>query len=481
MGRIIRKVRTAYTNLILRCYGIRKDKDGSSLIMLVDNDINDGRQEDEDVTNERNFVKENKSELIGTASILIHNMWKVFPPTVGFFGRIISCICDVLCCRCFCKRRKPNDDDDDDEVDNSGLPKRAVRGVSTAVMPGETYGLLGVNGAGKTTTLGVLTGDIAPTSGEAYVAGNDITGVTPGGVAAARKNIGFCPQVDPLLDLMTGRETLRLFGRLRGIQESKLENVVSMLLDHLTLTPHAEKPSQSYSGGNKRKLSLGIALIGDPKVLFIDEASSGMDPSARRKTWRLIEQAAQTRSVIITSHSMEEVEALCTRVSIMVKGQFLCLGSVQHLKSKYLDGYIVEVHCEGGTPDEIIDGIVEKIKTETLPGSTLYERHGRFLSFETSSASSISLATAFRGLQRLKEDKDIANYSISQSSLERVFIKLVRNEQVSAITMPGTAEGNELGNMREEKSLSITQGGRLPEVSKPVRDEEPVSADEYSV
>ena len=116
-----------------------------------------------------------------------------------------------------------------------------------------------VNGAGKTTTLGILTGDISPTSGKAYVAGNDITGVTPGGVAAARKHIGFCPQVDPLLDLMTGRETLRLFGRLRGIQKNRLEDVISMLLEHLTLTPHAEKTSESYSGGNKRKLSLGIA------------------------------------------------------------------------------------------------------------------------------------------------------------------------------------------------------------------------------
>jgi len=475
VGRVIRKIRTAYTNLILSCYGIRKDAEGISLVL--EDSLDEGRQEDEDVTNERSFVRENKTELIGKASILIYDMWKVFPPSVGFLGRFIGRICDILCCRCFGKHRNKSDDD---EIDKSNFPKRAVRGVCTAVMPGETYGLLGVNGAGKTTTLGVLTGDLSPTSGEAYVAGNDITGVTPGGVAAARKNIGFCPQVDPLLDLMTGRETLRLFGRLRGIQENKLESVVSMLLEHLTLTPHAEKTSQSYSGGNKRKLSLGIALIGDPKVLFIDEASSGMDPSARRKTWKLIEQAAQTRSVVITSHSMEEVEALCTRVSIMVKGQFLCLGSVQHLKSKYLDGYIVEVQCEGGTPDAIVDGMVAKIRTETLPGSTLYERHGRFLSFETSSASSISLAAAFRGLQELKESNEIANYSISQSSLERVFIKLVNNEQVPAITEG--IEENARDNMREAKSLFIAQGGGQYEVGKPIGNDQAVlDSDEYSV
>ena len=281
-----------------------------------------------------------------------------------------------------------------------------------------------------------MTGDIAPSAGEAYVAGHDVTGVTPGGVAAARKHIGYCPQVDPLLDLMSGRETLRMFGRLRGIPEDRLEAAVVLLLDRLTLTPHADKVSESYSGGNKRKLSLGIALIGDPRVLFIDEASSGMDPSTRRKTWGLIEEASQTRSVVLTSHSMEEVEALCTRVGIMVKGQFLCLGSVQHLKSKYLDGYTIDVHCEGGTPDADVQEVVSLILTETLPGSTLAEQHGRFLRFNVSSVSSLGLGTTFRKLQELKESTSVSNYSISQCSLEQVFIKLVKSGSAEAIAPP---------------------------------------------
>lgn len=295
-----------------------------------------------------------------------------------------------------------------------------------------------VNGAGKTTTLGVLTGDIAPTGGEAYVAGHDVTGITPGGVAAARKHIGFCPQVDPLLDLMTGRETLHMFGRLRGIPEERLDSTVNVLLDRLTLTPHADKVSESYSGGNKRKLSLGIALIGDPRVLFIDEASSGMDPSTRRKTWELIEQAAVTRSVILTSHSMEEVEALCTRVGIMVKGQFLCLGSVQHLKSKYLDGYTIDAQCEGGSADSEVDTVVNTMLKETLPGSTLAERHGRFLRFDV---SSIGLGDTFRKLQELKERTPVVNYSISQCSLEQVFIKLVKSGKADVLLQQQNAEG----------------------------------------
>lgn len=441
VGRILRTLRSSYCNMILRWHGVRKAPDGISL--LLDDGLDELCQEDDDVVDERIFVEQNKEHLKDTASVLVVGMWKVFPPTVGFFGKTCGCIRGafklIFCCRM--SRQHPVAVGDDDENDKSNLPKRAVRGVSTAIMEGETYGLLGVNGAGKTTMLGVLTGDIAPTGGEAYVAGHDVTGVTPGGVAAARKNIGFCPQVDPLLDLMSGRETLRMFGRLRGIPQNRLEATVGTLLDRLTLTPYADKVSESYSGGNKRKLSLGIALIGDPRVLFIDEASSGMDPSTRRKTWGLIEKAAETRSVVLTSHSMEEVEALCTRCGIMIKGQFVCLGSVQHLKSKYVDGYTIDIHCESGTPESEVQHVENTILTQTLPGSIIAERHGRFMRFNLCSVSSVGLGTTFRKLQELKESTSVANYSISQCSLEDVFIKLVKSGRAPDIT-PLVADQN---------------------------------------
>uniref|UniRef100_A0A7S1DA40 ABC transporter domain-containing protein n=1 Tax=Cyclophora tenuis TaxID=216820 RepID=A0A7S1DA40_CYCTE len=429
LGRGLRKVRGFVETMSLRWHGVRKSSDGSA-VMLADG-LDSSRGGDEDVTEERNYVVENRGDLIDQASVLLVNMWKVYPPSVGMFGSIISpigrCISFICCCGCFRSRSSSSENTEEEEEDRSFLPKRAVRGVTTAVTRGETYGLLGVNGAGKTTTLGVLTGDIAPTAGEAYVAGHDVTGVTPGGVAAARKNIGFCPQVDPLLDLMTGRETLRMFGRLRGIPKHRLETTVNELLDRLTLTPHADKVAESYSGGNKRKLSLGIALIGDPRVLFIDEASSGMDPSARRHMWSLIEQVSEKRSVILTTHSMEEAEALCTRLGIMVKGQLLCLGSVQHLKTKYLDGYTIDVHCEAGTSSSTVDEVVQTILTDTLPGSELAERHGRFLKFDVSSMAALGLGESFRRLQHVKDTTEVENYSIAQCSLEQVFIKLVNS------------------------------------------------------
>jgi len=322
------------------------------------------------------------------------------------------------------------------EEESSKKPKKAVQGLSTQIMPGDTFGLLGVNGAGKTTTMAVLTGDTSPTSGEAYVAGYDVTGRTSGGVIEARKHIGFCPQIDPLLELMTARETLTMYGKLRGVPRAQLDQTVDDLIHALTLTPHADKAAGKYSGGNKRKLSLGIAIIGDPKVLFIDEASSGMDPVARRKMWELISMIGEKRSVILTTHSMEEAEALCSRIGIMIAGQMRALGSVQHLKSSYLDGYTVDMQCKPDSPISLVDAVIDHVTNSVLSGSVLKERHGRFLRFDVRSISEDNdekksgLGYMFGRLQAMKIDKTwkVENYSISQCTLEQVFIKLVKEE-----------------------------------------------------
>lgn len=146
-----------------------------------------------------------------------------------------------------------------------GQPKHAVRGVSLACSDGERFGLLGINGAGKTTTLGILTGDLQATSGEVFIGGRPLSD------PATMSMIGYCPQVDPLLDLMNGYETLWFFGRIRGIPPEVLQDRVNDLILQVGLERFAHKPCGTYSGGNKRKLSLAVALIGDPRVLFLDE------------------------------------------------------------------------------------------------------------------------------------------------------------------------------------------------------------------
>jgi ABC-type multidrug transport system ATPase subunit len=428
LGRCLRAVCDSWERLLLRIHGVRTI---NGTLMLDDGLVDDKSGLDDDVLAEERRVNENIAVFKRTAPIMYHNLWKVYPPSVGLLGSMLARIRQFLsriCCWCCGNAVKP------EQQRRAHFPKRAVRGVSTVVEEGETYALLGSNGAGKTSTLGVLTGDVSATCGQVYVAGHDATGNEQrNGVTMARRHLGFCPQVDPLLDLMSARETLQMYGRLRGIPANRIDGQVTSLLGRLSLTPHADKPAQNLSGGNKRKLSLGIALIGDPKILLIDESSSGMDPLSKRRMWNLIADVSKNKTVIATTHSMEEAEALCTRAGIMAKGRLLCQGSVQHLKTKYLDGYTIDVFCTSGRADEEIDVVVNEILETALPGCKLSERHGRFLRFNVPSLSSLGLGTTFSHMQALKTSATfcVENYSISQCSLEQVFVKLV--EQVTTL------------------------------------------------
>eukprot|EP00483_Globobulimina_turgida_P011699 UN11721 len=192
------------------------------------------------------------------------------------------------------------------------VPVHAVRGVSLAVKQGEVFGYLGVNGAGKTSTLACLTGERSVTYGDAYVNGYSISNQI-----SVRRYIGYCPQFDALFDLLTGREHLKFYGRIKGLKGSELTKQVNMLLQVLSLTRYANRRAGTYSGGNKRKLSVAISMIGNPPIVFLDEPSTGMDPMARRSMWEFIRATMSGRCVILTTHSMEECEALCHRLCIM--------------------------------------------------------------------------------------------------------------------------------------------------------------------
>jgi ATP-binding cassette subfamily A (ABC1) protein 3 len=152
-------------------------------------------------------------------------------------------------------------------VISSQPPKLAVADLCLGIPPGQCFGFLGVNGAGKTTTLSILTGDQKPTSGTGFINGFSVLDQLPD----VQRQIGYCPQFDPLLDLMTGREHLRMYARLKGVKEEGLEGSVVKLLDAVGLAKYADKVSGSYSGGNKRKLSLAIALVGEPRAIFLGE------------------------------------------------------------------------------------------------------------------------------------------------------------------------------------------------------------------
>ncbi|KAL0339676.1 UNVERIFIED_CONTAM: ABC transporter A family member 1 [Sesamum radiatum] len=168
------------------------------------------------------------------------------------------------------------------------------------------------------------------------------------GVAAGQMKdwIGYCPQFDALLEFVTVREHLDLYARIKGVEEYQLERVVMEKLVEFDLLKHADKPAYALSGGNKRKLSVAIAMIGDPPVIILDEPSTGMDPIAKRFMWEVISRLSTRQgktAVILTTHSMNEAQALCTRIGIMVGGKLRCIGSPQHLKNRFGNHLELEV------------------------------------------------------------------------------------------------------------------------------------------
>uniref|UniRef100_A0A4X1V4X2 ABC transporter domain-containing protein n=1 Tax=Sus scrofa TaxID=9823 RepID=A0A4X1V4X2_PIG len=208
----------------------------------------------------------------------------------------------------------------------------AVRNVSLLVQKYECFGLLGLNGAGKTTIFKMLTGEETLTSGVVLIKDNNITE----NIRKVRSRIGYCPQVDTMLNHMTGRELLIMYARLWGVPEPDISMYVEAFLHSMHIEDHADKLVHTYSGGNKRKLNTAIALMGKSSVIFLDEPSTGMDPVARHRLWDTVTWICKTgKTIIITSHSMEECEVICTRLAIMVQGKFKCLGSPQHLKHKF--------------------------------------------------------------------------------------------------------------------------------------------------
>ncbi|KAH9498375.1 ATP-binding cassette sub- A member 3 [Bulinus truncatus] len=299
----------------------------------------------------------------------------------------------------------------------------AVDHLSVGIPAGECFGLLGINGAGKSSTFMMLTGDSTISSGQAYLDSYSLKTQRD----LARKQLGYCPQFDALIDQLTGREILTLFARLRGIKESLIPEAVSNMMKALTLTQYADKQCQTYSGGNKRKLSTAIALIGDPDVVFLDEPTTGMDPVARRMLWEVLTEVRDSgRTLVLTSHSMEECEALCTRIAIMVNGHFKCLGSIQHLKNKFGEGFTFSAKIAypsgGGDPD--LTSLRDFMAT-TFPDSKLTDIHDNMVNYHIISTK-FTWAQVFGIMERAKERLNMEDYLVSQTSLEQVFIYFAR-------------------------------------------------------
>jgi len=221
---------------------------------------------------------------------------------------------------------------------------KAVNGISFSVKSGEIFGLLGPNGAGKTTTINMIIGLIKPTDGTASIYGYDIKE----NISEAKELIGVCPQEHAVFKFLTGRENIELFGKLYLMPKDEMKKRTDKLIDILDFSNASKRKTKGYSGGMLSQLNLIMSIINNPKIVFLDEPTVGMDPRARRKTWEFIGNLKnEGKTLLLTTHYIEEAEALCDRVAIIDYGELLDIGSPKDLMKKYesdnLEGVFMKI------------------------------------------------------------------------------------------------------------------------------------------
>jgi ABC-2 type transport system ATP-binding protein len=231
----------------------------------------------------------------------------------------------------------------------------AVGGVSFAVAPGEVFGLLGPNGAGKTTTIRVLTTLLAPTEGRALVAGYDVR--TDG--LAVRASIGYIPQAISVDGALTAYENLDFYGRVTGVPRGERRERIEQAIETMELQPMLDRLARTLSGGMLRRLEIATALLNRPAVLFLDEPTVGLDPTARRMVWErlgaLVEQAGTT--ILVTTHMMEEAERHCDRLGVIDHGRLVEQGEPAELLERHETDSLEEVFTAvTGRPIEAAEG-----------------------------------------------------------------------------------------------------------------------------
>jgi ABC-2 type transport system ATP-binding protein len=225
---------------------------------------------------------------------------------------------------------------------------KAIQNLTLRVPEGEIFGMLGPNGSGKTTTINCLAGLTSPTAGELKIEGYDVRREQ----GHVRAIMGICPQETALYPFLTGKENIELFGELYSVPSKLLERNVSYVIEKVGLNDEAGRRAGKYSGGMKRRLCIAMALVHDPKVVFLDEPTVGMDPQSRRSIWDfVIEMKDRGRTIFLTTHYMEEAEQLCDHVAIIDHGKLIELGSPDELKAKYGAKDLEEVflHLTGRT------------------------------------------------------------------------------------------------------------------------------------
>ncbi|XVE56978.1 hypothetical protein DITRI_Ditri04bG0054800 [Diplodiscus trichospermus] len=376
--------------------------------------------DDEDVLEEENLVKTQAREgaVDPDVAVQIRGLAKTYPGS-----RKIGC-----CCKC-----------------KKTSPYHAVKGLWMNLAKDQLFCLLGPNGAGKTTAINCLTGITPVTGGDALIYGYSIRSSV--GMSKIRKIIGVCPQFDILWNALSGQEHLELFSSIRGLPPPTIKSVVQKSLAEVRLIEAAKVRAGSYSGGMRRRLSVAAALLGDPKLVILDEPTTGMDPITRRHVWDIIESAKKGRAIILTTHSMEEADVLSDRIGIMAKGRLRCIGTSIRLKSRFGTGFIANISFTGsnnGLSPPNGDAVATTYQQESVKqffknrlDVVPKEENRAFLTFVIPHDREKLLTNFFMELQEKEEEFGIADIQLGLTTLEEVFLNIARQAELESAAAEG--------------------------------------------
>lgn len=291
----------------------------------------------------------------------------------------------------------------------------AVNAINLQVKEGEIFGFLGPNGAGKTTTISMLTTLVNPTSGTALVAGYDFIKEA----AQVRGIIGVVPQSFSLFPELTAEENLWYIGKLYGMKELAIKEKAAMLLKTVTLSEHATRVSGTFSGGMKQRLSVAASLMSSPRILFMDEPTTGLDPQSRVALRELTKHMNKSGiTILYTTHDMEEADKLCDRIAIMDMGKIIALGTSDEIKRTLEDQKTIEVELESVSGE-----IISELKK--LSFVTSVEHNGRIINLGIKKTENVFFKlTDFFSKRKQKVDE----IRIKEPSLEDVFIHLTKKD-----------------------------------------------------
>ncbi|KAK6924975.1 ABC transporter-like, ATP-binding domain [Dillenia turbinata] len=409
--------------------------------------------DDDDVLEEENVVKQQATEGVidPNVAVQIRGLAKTYPGSTK-----------MGCCKC---KRTPT--------------YHALKGLWVNFAKDQLFCLLGPNGAGKTTTINCLTGITPVTSGDVFIYGNSVRSST--GMSNIRRLIGVCPQFDILWDALSGLDHLHLFASIKGLPPATIQLVAQKSLEEVRLAEATNMRAGSYSGGMKRRLSVAIALIGDPKLVILDEPTTGMDPITRRYVWDIIENAKKGRAIVLTTHSMEEADILSDRIGIMAKGRLRCIGTSIRLKSKFGTGFIANVSFIGSnnrqSPVQSPEDLTFSVHFEAV--KQFFKNHldvepkeenKAFLTFVIPHDKEALLTKFFAELQDRQEEFGIGDVQLGLTTLEEVFLNIAKQAELENAGAEGSLATL---NLRSGGSVQVPIGARYVGIPGTESDQNP--------